>query len=404
MAKKGKQSKSLENTLQNFNPQIGHNYVNRFLCLPVFDMSGKKLGTVELPEYMVDGKTKDELEGIAISEYRKFRLIQGMIDYKKMRKPESINRIIDGVVDMTTILVAANIFDIYMRRALLEETTDTFVIEIDDEPEIIPVSEEETDLAFINGALTICRKKIEPGLKQVCSQKNYALEATTYIWINSLALVLYDIESEEGVNDIFSLSQAQLDILFDKYYRKNFAEHFVASLSRFSQSMARIILDEINPINETIQTLRGLLGIYPKYELSKTSLIHVIQNSLKSKKAPSEVTVRKDKLHIVIDAAEAEELVLLALGKLKGRPQGVGKFRSNEEFLIALEWVLSTTTTKPSQAMILHKLSLHPLWQSDRLLLGECQSMTKTLRNRLKAVNLTWDKALQLFYYKNSGN
>jgi hypothetical protein len=78
------------------------------------------------------------------------------------------------------------------------------------------------------------------------------------------------------------------------------------------------------------------------------------------------------------------------------RPKGTGLFSSEQEFLEALEDVLSRYG-KLSQPRALWRLSQHDLYRGKPLNLEECQKGVKNLRNWLTRSGLTWAQALERY-------
>lgn len=101
----------------------------------------------------------------------------------------------------------------------------------------------------------------------------------------------------------------------------------------------------------------------------------------------------------VIKSNQAHKRRLLGLSD-PTRPKGTGSFRNEQEFLLALEDVL-TRKGKLSQPQALYYLSRHTLYQGKPLNLKECQKNAKSLRNWLTRSALTWKQAIEIYSAKS---
>jgi hypothetical protein len=81
---------------------------------------------------------------------------------------------------------------------------------------------------------------------------------------------------------------------------------------------------------------------------------------------------------------------LRRIGAQPGRPAGTGYFRTTDDFLTALNAILSRADEKLSQPKALYRLTKHSLYQGPELSESECSKTPKTLRNWLDRAGLKW--------------
>lgn len=244
-----------EAILRNFDPRRISDHVTKFIPVQILQ-DGVEVSCILMPENVITGN-KEQDGKLALEQYNIFAWADSVINREKLRDPQMIEMFINGLTEVTTYYIAANVLCVLFERLQNESDVDSLTFtDVESDVENIDSDDDIPDGLFwkIQEPLFTRLKPIIETQVRIESEK-----AALYIWKYIFAETRREIDAEFTLEEILSMSDKEFDELFyNRLYQK---DRFADPLSFYSQDLARIALDAISPTTLTLDQLSRLLKV-----------------------------------------------------------------------------------------------------------------------------------------------
>lgn len=239
----------------NFDPKRSYEQTDIYRPLKFSDAKGG-VKTVLMPEAQIRDKTDDEIASATSHAIWIMNLANGLIDYERMQTHGSLETISQGVIDITTSLIATNVLAVYLVRED-KHAGLSVVVDVDDPPESQIERDELTAKAICAHAMERTKPIVEAAFQDPRARE----QAWTFVWHNVFSNVLFEIDDEQGVDVFLSMRESEQEESFDKCLDAGLRDYLETALSLYSQSLASLALDLLNPVALPIEKLRAYVGV-----------------------------------------------------------------------------------------------------------------------------------------------